>query len=146
MKAGNVVSIRVNPTDCMAVVDVIKKTGVYTPGMSFAQMVSLALSGVLQTLRDTQLIPDREGWEYNELVGPYINKQNGRKLEVTKVINSIGSELKVSGLSKPTQTVGGMSTWAKFQELAAKKEQAELGVGIWTDEDQVAFDKVASLV
>lgn len=103
MKAGKVVNIRVNPKDCMAVVDVVQKTGVFVSGMSFSQMVSLALAGVMQTLRDASVIPDREGWEYLEMMQPYLTRQNGRKLEVAKVISSLGSELSVKGLSAPKQ-------------------------------------------
>lgn len=157
MRAGKVVNVRINPKDCMGVIDVVKKAGVYVPGMSFSQMVSLALSGMMQTLRDNEIIPDREGWEYLEMMGPYLTKQNGRKLEVTKVINSIGSALHVRGLSPPAQAVGApaqVESYTYHNPVVLSDEQVELIEKLnkkmetepLTPQEQAEYNKIAALI
>ena len=167
LRAGNVVTIRVNPKDCMGVVDVIQKAGIYTPGMSFAQMVSICLSSVLQTLRDSEVIPERDGFEYLNVVGPYISKQSGKKIEVTKTINQLGSKIAVRGLSQPIKQVPELEesplpaaayvepvmtmeqkrAGALLKELDAKRELAEDNPNvIWQHSDQVEWDRLYKIV
>lgn len=163
LKSGHVISLRVNPTDCMSVVDVVRKAGVYTPGMSFSMMVSLALSSVLQTLRDCEVIPERDGYEFNELMGPHLGKQNKRKYEVTQTIKSIGSDLHVRGLSKPRQEIPQESRgeyiepeltaeqrriWSRLGELQAKMDLAEQeGSGVvFSAGDMQEFNHLNTLV
>ena len=50
MKVGRVVSIRVNPTDCLSVIDVVQKIGLNIRGISFSQVVSIALSNSLPAI------------------------------------------------------------------------------------------------
>lgn len=166
LRPGNVVTIRINPTDCMSVVDVVKQAGVLTPGMSFASMVSLSLSSVMQTLRDQGIIPERDGFEYLEIVGPYISKQDARKIEISKTLASAGSRIKVSGLSQPKHEAGPthheepqapaeikpVSTeqrlaGRRLTELLQKRDLAEHGTDvIWSSADQKEYDELYKVV
>lgn len=102
MRPGIVATIRVNPKDCMAVVDVMEAVGITTEGMSFPAMISLTLSSLLQTARDNNQIPTRDGFEYNEIMAPYQRqKRNKRKLEITDTLHKLGSSVNVPKLSKP---------------------------------------------
>ena len=102
MRPGKVASIRVNPKDCMGVVDVVEAAGLRVEGMSFPAMVSLALGSLLQTMRDQGIIPDRAGFEYNEIMAPFHgSRRSKRKLEITDTIHKAGSGIKLQGLSKP---------------------------------------------
>ena len=67
MRAGNVVSIRVNPTDTLSVIDLMKELNMPMHTLSFPAMVSLALASSLQALREQGVIPERTGFEYNEM-------------------------------------------------------------------------------
>lgn len=135
MRAGSVVNIRVNPRDSMSVVDLVKQSGLAMEGMSFAQMVSLALSGCLEELRKRGVVPERSGFEYSEICRPYLQQRSGRKLAITEQIQSIGSEFKVE-LKLPTPEPKPTSEeedamWARAgylqsREFLSAEEQLEL--------------------
>lgn len=93
MKAGIVSSIRINPKDCQSILDVLDKAGVYTQGMSFASMVSLALGSLLEAARKDGIIPEPDPFQYLNRLQPYIKAKHARKLEVTKVLHNAGATL-----------------------------------------------------
>ena len=70
-RVGRVVSIRLSPQDCMAVVDAAKKMGVRMQQVSFPQLVSLALSAALESFRQNGIIPERDGFEYSEMMAQF---------------------------------------------------------------------------
>lgn len=82
MRAGQVVRIRVNPKDCVSVLDVMKAGGIDISKMSYSSIVSLALSAMLQGLRDGGTIPDRDGFEYAEMMEPYLRNGQGGKIKI----------------------------------------------------------------
>lgn len=71
----------------MSCVDVVAQVG-YNPGpMSYAQVVSSALSVILESLRQSQIVPDRQGFEYADIMAPWKEDamaDRGRKLSITK--------------------------------------------------------------
>lgn len=105
MRPGKVTTIRVNPLDCLSVLDVCKSAGIEIPGGSFAQHVSLALSSLLQTVRDAGIIPTRDGFEYNEMMERFGDKNTARKTAIADVVHRAGSSIHISGLSKPASPV-----------------------------------------
>jgi hypothetical protein len=79
MKAGAVVSIRVNTTDLMSVIDMVNKAGAFFNGMSLSSAVSLGLSIATEELRRQGKLPVRDGFEYSAMIEPFtINKRNNR--------------------------------------------------------------------
>lgn len=152
MRAGLVATVRINPKDCMSVIDVMKKAGVNTNGMSFPAMVSLALSATLNGLRIEGLIPDRDGFEYLDMMQPYMNGRNARKLEITKTIHDAGSRMNISlpaehrevNPSAPIQVMQAANTpelreaKQEFTDLNNKREAFEDQVkGIsWTSSEE----------
>lgn len=71
----------------MGVVDLVKAAGAYRPGMSFAQAVSQALATALVAMRESALIPNRDGFEYAELMQPFGDQPHldrARKLQITQ--------------------------------------------------------------
>lgn len=123
MRAGSVVTIRVNPRDSMSVVDLAKQSGLVMEGMSFAQMVSLTLSGCLEELRKKGIVPDREGFEYSQIVGPYLNQRNGKKLAITEQIHKMGSEFRVELTLPETPEVLPEFTSTARKEGATEEEE-----------------------
>lgn len=175
MKPGNVVSIRVNPTDSMAVVDLLEASGMRVAGMSFPAMVSLALSSCLEGLRQQGVIPERDGFEYSAMMEGIVGVGNhARKVEVTKVMNTLGSDFKPKApptkmprfLREPASqngtrdeepapppadeviTLEVRQARTRLAELNAKKELFDDGhPGIaWSASDQREFDELVKVV
>lgn len=106
MRAGQVVRIRVNPKDCVSVLDVLRVAGVNTKGMSYSSIVSLAMSALLQGLRDAKTIPDRDGFEYLQMMEPYLRNGQGNKVKITNNIYGMASQGRVvAGIGIPTLDV-----------------------------------------
>ena len=133
MRAGRVVRIRVNPKDCMSCVDIAQKVGLVTTGMSFAQVVSMALAASMQTFRERGLVPQREGFEYAEMMRPFADqpsedKGRTRKLQITETAHLAGSEFHVPAVvaGKPTVDQPNSPAWLRKKrradELVAKRE------------------------
>lgn len=102
MRPGIVAAIRVNPKDCMSVIDVMDTVGINTEGMSFPAMVSLTLSSLLEGARASKQIPTRDGFEYSDMMEPFIGTvRTRRKLEITNALHQVGSEVKVQEMKLP---------------------------------------------
>lgn len=71
MKGGKVVTIRVNPQDCLSVLDVVNSLDIDKGNMTFATQVSLALTCAIDTLRKLKAIPENDGFAYLERMQPY---------------------------------------------------------------------------
>lgn len=113
MKAGKVISLRVNPKDCMSCIDVLEKAGIPSQNMSFARVVSLALASALETFRTQKIIPERDGFEYADMMARFGGTWSGRhkqKLEVNRLVESVGSELKVQPVIEEEPEAAPMST------------------------------------
>lgn len=166
LTAGQVCKIRVNPKDCMAVIDVLTAAGVRLDGMSFAAMTSLALSSLLQTMRDQKIIPTRDGFEYLDMMQPYLGKHHHhKKIQVTDALKAAGDKIQIQGISKPAadedtpqreyvpelksepQSADEMRARSRLQELVQKKDMAENGDGvIWSKTDQAEYDECYAIV
>ena len=124
MKVGRVVSIRVNPTDCLSVIDVVQKIGLNIRGISFSQVVSIALSSALEAMRQNGVVPDRDGSEYLQMMAQFptpLKSQRGRSLDITKTLYLAGSDARV-----PPVVVDAKRKQAlrRYEELALKLEAA----------------------
>lgn len=68
MKGGMVVQVRVNPKDCLAVLDIMESLGINVyDGRSFASCVSVTLSSLIGVARKGGIIKAEEeegGWEW----------------------------------------------------------------------------------
>lgn len=171
LKAGVVVSLRVNPKDCMSVVDVMGRTGLISPGMSFSAMCSLTLSSLLETMRQQGHLPDRSGFEFSELVGPYMTGKNTKRIAAAKAIEQVGSDFSAPTL--PTQkaarnnhtseqdgyslrmpeaklvpTLEHRQAARRLTELIQKKDLADdTGSGVvWSVGDQQEYDECYKVV
>ena len=86
MKAGRIARIRINPRDCMSIVDMLDAAGLYQPNMSFAHAVSIALGSALETFRQHEVIPTRDGFEYLERMARFPDTTTGRKVTQFKLL------------------------------------------------------------
>jgi hypothetical protein len=154
LKAGVVTSLRINPKDCMSVVDVLDKTGLLRPGMSFSAMAALTLSVLLETMRERGDIPTRDGFEFSEMVGPYLNGNQSKKVAISRAVEQVGSDFSAPALPQQRQVPAVRETLApvkftppdedaaeKLTYLIQKKEMAESGAVDWTALDQSNYDR-----
>lgn len=154
MRPGLVVTIRVNPKDCMAVVDVIRKTGMDIPGASFASLVSLTLGSLLQMAREAELIPTRDGFEYSEMMQSYEGtRSRRRKLEIANALRDVGRNVTLRTLKPAEEMKQELNTeqrnmWTRLRELGAKLAlSTEDGSGvIFSAADQEEYDRLLQLV
>ncbi len=100
MKAGHVVSIRVNPRDCQSVLDILDAVGYPRNGITFAQCVSLALGSLLETARKSELIPEPDEFEYLPRMQPYLGKK-GQRARIANELHSRGGSFRARDLASP---------------------------------------------
>lgn len=102
MRAGAVVSVRVNPLDCQSILDLMEKVGISTHGMSFSQMVSLGLSSLLETQRVAKVLPEPDPFQFLNRMAPYRGKmRNGAKSQVTNMLYGQGDKIQAPALQLP---------------------------------------------
>lgn len=70
-KSGKAVTIRVRTIDCLGVIDVCTRAGIDTSTMTFPAIVSKALNIMLTANRKMRIIPDRDGFEWNAMMGQF---------------------------------------------------------------------------
>ncbi len=88
MTPGLVISLRVNPTDVMAVIDALDYLGIPKANLSFAQAVKLVLASSLESFRQAGIVPRRDGFEYLDMIRPFEQQGFGSraaKLQVAKL-------------------------------------------------------------
>lgn len=102
LRAGQVVRIRVNPTDCLSVLDALEKAGINVrqQGMSFSQCVSLALSSLLMGARQQGWLPEPDGFQYANRMSQFRGfSGHAEKLAITDAITAAGATFQMPGLS-----------------------------------------------
>lgn len=153
MKAGRTVQIRVNPRDCLSVVDVASKVALLLPGTSFAQVVSIALSSLLESARSAGIIPRRDGFEAAEMMqafGDQPSRSHRRKLDITRTFELAGSEAYIPPLPGTAQESTSdlpqsshtplVQRWLRLShELEAKRDADPPN---WTPAEQQELDRV----
>lgn len=130
MRVGRIARIRVNPKDCVAIVDVLQKLEINTPGISFSQGVSIALSSAMEAFRQNGVIPVRDEFDYTKLMQRFPEDRpadRARKLEVTSAIGLRGAPALVG------ETPDRKRRRLRYEELRFKKKSDSLN---WTDEEQ----------
>lgn len=90
---GKSISLRVNPRDCLSVLDIAEAVGIPTTSASFSALVSLAFSSLIETARKNGIIPDRDGFEYSEMMTPFEDRSHKRKLMFSDAMVGIGSRM-----------------------------------------------------
>lgn len=135
---GRVVKIRINPDDCMSVIDVIAQTGLLPKGASFAQVVTTALATLLEGVRRAKIIPTRDGFEYAAMMAEYQDQPHidrARKLDITQAValgRLHGAMPAVSIAEAPEKA----RQRVRFDELYFKRKNNSEN---WTEADQAEF-------
>ena len=100
MNPATVVRIRILPADVMTGIDLCHAAGINTERMALASVMRLAFAVAMQAFRTQGVAPERDGFEYNEMVSRYKTENRstksatGRNLSITLKQNEAG-DLKV---------------------------------------------------
>lgn len=70
MRAGRVINLRIRPKDCMTVVDLAETLNL-PKDASFSHAAAIAFHALCQLVRDNKLVPDRDGFEYNQMMARF---------------------------------------------------------------------------
>lgn len=149
MRAGKVVRIRVNPTDCLSVLDLCEKVGIPTSGMSFSQCISVALSSLLETARVQKVLPQPDTFQFLNRMHPFMDTSHHRKkLEVARTISEMGATFRAPVMQASVEmpqvelTSAQASAAERLTILLQKKDSdAE-----WTAHDEEEFKQCYHLV
>lgn len=124
-KPGRTVNMRINPSNCMGVYDVILKVGMNPGDMTFSEAASKCFDMFMRGMRQANDIPEREGFEFNELMQAFKQPFNP----------AIG--VKILENPKPSAPIKDAPLTRiehfRFQELMTKKDTAP---NFWTSEDE----------
>lgn len=161
MKPGLVVTIRVNPVDCQSILALLDSSGFERGNQTFSSMVSLTLSGMLQSCRDSGQIKIPDPFKYWDDVGQYHKTKHAEKEAVAKMIHTLmgkgiaarAEEANVNIPDVPTaeqeqemiKALPGKIRRAgiRLKELLIKKEHAR---DSWSGGDQVEYDQLYKIV
>lgn len=83
-----VLHIRLNPEDMMSCIDVLNNAKINTTGMSLAMVARLVLSALLEGCRVSGEIPRRDGFEYQEMIQPFVQTSQLKKLQIMSGIRN----------------------------------------------------------
>lgn len=126
---GMVTTIRVRPDDQMSCIDIVEKAGALREGMSITAVVSRALSICCETLREAGTIPRRDGFEYGDMIAPFLTENKhvkrarilvGHELALADVQAERADRPRVPTLPGVASTTPALS----FSELFVDEEQA----------------------
>jgi hypothetical protein len=141
--AGRVIRARVNPKDCISCVDVVDKLGYETTNWSFDQVVRVALSSLLESVRQNNVIPTRDGFEYSAMVTNRFKsatRANAAKLKITAIADSLAHAQQTSPLVPQSAELRLANM--RVAELELKRSAGEP----WTIEDQQEYAKSLILI
>lgn len=168
MKAGHVVTIRVNPRDCQSVLDVLDAAGVPRKALSFAQCVSLAMGCLLETARRGNVIPEPDEFEYLNRLSQYVGKGKVRKtVRMSEALHDLGGAMRAPVLgggeegpsaaqARPADLVVPEAVDTESPEykeaqrtltnLLVRKEQADDDPSLWNDAYEREFQRCYRVV
>ncbi len=126
MRPGMVVRIRVNPRDSASVVDIARNLGIYdSPNISYSALVSSALASLLDAAREVGMIPDRDGFDYEEAMGKFLvntARRGKQQLSYVESVHRQGSEYQPPKL-RPGSGWDNPKPMGTPSPVAAKKPQ-----------------------
>ena len=132
MTPGVVVSLRVNPQDVMAVIDVLGYLGIPTANLSFNQATKLVLASALESFRQQGIVPKRAGFEYSRMIEPFERgnfNSRGAKLKSAKMLRQPDAVVPPVIPDTPERAARRVH----YNELVFKRNADPIN---WTDTDQ----------
>ncbi len=117
---GRVVRIRVNPQDCMSVLDIMNLIGVHPKRVSFDQAVRMALSSLIESIKASGVIPTRDGFEYTDMM----NEFRAEPRNVKEVLQFSGAIMQPAARSIVQESPDRVRHRNRLKELMFKHRHA----------------------
>ncbi len=108
-RQGMVVSIRVNPEDCINILNVMDAGGLDTNGMTFPQMVSLCLGGLLHKAKMQGIIPEPDMFQYGDRMGLFMKPGDKKLMLGDTLVGMVIDEMHDESKRKPGSTGSEMN-------------------------------------
>src|SRR5574337_502417 len=71
-KPGKVINIRLNPTECLQVLDFLKKAGISTEGKTFSTCASIVLHALMKDAQIRNVLDEPDGFEFNNRMEQFL--------------------------------------------------------------------------
>lgn len=135
MKPGMVTQIRINPKDCLAILDLMVAMGIDPyDGRSFAQCVSLSLASLIGVARRGGIIPaEDDGFQYMNRMAPFLNGRNDKRKYrydqelYNRAVNGVSTpELPVLGQHPGQHVPQAISGWTERGQTTTAAQQLPL--------------------
>jgi len=134
-KMGKTMYIRVNTKNCMAVRDALVLAGLNPGDFTLPGATARVLDMLLSAMMKDGLIPDRDGFEYLELMGEFKQQDKSTLPSPRTIASAAASQRFGSQHTNSTQRQAVL----RFQELMDKQNHAP---DTWTAQDQAELDEV----
>lgn len=156
MRPGEVVTVRINPTDCMGIADMLTLGNIDTVGMTFSQATATVIQSLLESARMQGIIPTRDGFEYGKVMQPFSRKRKGPPKggiiaamqqiktsahvarDIAEVMTPQEQQDAIASMT-PEQRRAGL----RMKELQIKQEYAK---DSWSSDDQKEWDQLYKVV
>jgi hypothetical protein len=128
---GIVVRLRVPPRDVMSCIDCVQAAKAEMTGMSISAVIRRGMSIAMGTLRSNKVIPERDGYEYEQMVAPYDCRTGAEKITAGHLMVIADQNAEINDTPVPTlstqtnRTVGG-SIVVTPREARLNREKIEL--------------------
>jgi hypothetical protein len=142
----------------MSVADLAATSQLMVKGMSFSSAASVVFSALLQAAREMGAAPERDGFEFSEMMEQFTGTEPSKKLAITNAITQAGAEFKIRAVNmplapalkrfnaglkeQPARTPAMQRAEAHLRELAAKREATP---DSWGAEDEAAFERAIAI-
>ena len=142
-KAGEVVKVRVNPKDCLAVLDTMVAIGLNPSDHSFAGCVSITLSSLIAMARKAGALPQEEdGEKYWERMAPF---RAGRSTQVKRERTNAFYNRGVQGYGPLTPPIPNSPPIQSPQEKEALQKEYDTLLGQYNKGDESVLPRMIEL-
>lgn len=153
IRAGVVVTIRVNPRNCQSVLDLMDVLEQKPDGQSFSSFVSLALASLIESSIDSGFITEPDPFQYMNRMRPYLGRKRGANVKkLTNTVNAQGSRFRPPVMPKRELTSVEVTTEQALHRKEAMKMMQDLAVKYkasvdnteiqWSSADQSQWEEV----
>jgi hypothetical protein len=71
-KPGKVATIRINPTECLQIIDFLERSGIEPSGRSFSTCVGIVVHALLKDAHQRGFMQDVDGFQYNNKMAQFL--------------------------------------------------------------------------
>ena len=142
-KIGKAMYIRVSPKNCMAICDALKLAGLQPSDFTFSSATARVLDMLLAGLIRDGVIPERDGFEFLNMMGEFVQQNRAQLPSVSYRQPTIREDAQTPAVVSKATTHEQRMANVRFKELMVKREHAP---DSWTTEDEQELEQVLALM